>query len=203
MVRAIDRAAYESGLSRSAMINRIMAEYISMPTPEQTIREVFASAASAAARDSSMRLQSPPSDSMLSLRGAIRTKYNPTIRYCVELTPCEGGYTGELRVLSRSQSDALLARLSDFFELWSRMERSASRDPAVEITDGRYRRRLDMESHGDQPESAALGEAIGEYLRAFDRSMDLFFQDTGPTDRLLEQIRALYDEYAGDRDLLL
>ena len=41
VVREVDREAYANGLSRSAMINRLLAEAVSYVTPEMRMREIF------------------------------------------------------------------------------------------------------------------------------------------------------------------
>ena len=41
VVEAVDRAAYQNGLSRSAMVNQILADYVSYTTPEKRMREIF------------------------------------------------------------------------------------------------------------------------------------------------------------------
>ena len=41
VVEAVDHLAYREGTSRSNMINRILAEYLSLSTPEQQIRDIF------------------------------------------------------------------------------------------------------------------------------------------------------------------
>ena len=41
IVQEIDRMAYETGASRSAMINQILADYVRYTTPEKRMREIF------------------------------------------------------------------------------------------------------------------------------------------------------------------
>lgn len=40
IVAAVDRLAYQQGTSRSNMVNRILAEYVQMDTPENRIRTI-------------------------------------------------------------------------------------------------------------------------------------------------------------------
>ena len=42
VVEAVDRAAYLAGMSRSAYINKILAQSVSYVTPEQRINDIFA-----------------------------------------------------------------------------------------------------------------------------------------------------------------
>lgn len=41
IVAAVDRLAYQQGTSRSNMVNRILAEYVQMDTPENRIPHDF------------------------------------------------------------------------------------------------------------------------------------------------------------------
>ncbi|MBQ1203294.1 MAG: ribbon-helix-helix protein, CopG family, partial [Loktanella sp.] len=45
VVAQVDRLAYKAGTSRSAMINRILADYVSYVTPEQRLRDILGKAA--------------------------------------------------------------------------------------------------------------------------------------------------------------
>ena len=41
VVDAVDRLAYEAGTNRSNMINRILAEYVQLATPEQRMQDIL------------------------------------------------------------------------------------------------------------------------------------------------------------------
>ena len=85
VVNAIDALAHRAGTNRSQMINMILAEYISYRTPEQRMREMFDSMERMLPADSPLQVMLRSSDSMLNLRSALAFKYNPTIRYTLEL----------------------------------------------------------------------------------------------------------------------
>lgn len=44
VVEQVDALAYENGMSRSAMINHILAEQLSLTTPEQQMRSILSAA---------------------------------------------------------------------------------------------------------------------------------------------------------------
>ena len=52
VVDAVDRLAYEAGTNRSNMINRILAEYVQLATPEQRMQDIFSSIMDAVNRKS-------------------------------------------------------------------------------------------------------------------------------------------------------
>jgi predicted transcriptional regulator len=41
VVAKVDKLAYKNGTSRSNIINKILAEYVSFTTPEDQMREIF------------------------------------------------------------------------------------------------------------------------------------------------------------------
>ena len=176
LVGAVDKLAHENGTSRSNLINRILAEHLSMATPELCISEIFGHAVRITAVRSSLQVQAPQSGAMLVVRSVIRYKYNPAIRYSVELSVGGEACTGEFKVVSRSQSDALLSRLTVFYELWTQIEQTLLPDIPLKygIAGGRFRRRL-IAQPGGQPDSRRVGEAIGRYISLFDDAMNRYF----------------------------
>lgn len=181
LVREIDKLAHENSTSRSGLINRILAQHLSMMTPEMRIAEVFERAASVTAAETAMQARTQPSGTMMVIRSVINYKYNPAIRYSVEISIADGVYTGELRVVSRSQSGALLSRLTVFYELWCQIEETCLHERFSGITlkyaiaGGRYRRRLMALAAEESCAPECLGDSIGLYIRCFDAAMNLYF----------------------------
>ena len=123
VISAADRLAYQRNLSRSALINQLLAEALSCMTPEKRNRSVF-DAVEKWMQPSGLRLQMTPSESVLSVHSTLSYKYNPRIRYAVELYRDSDSIGGELRVSFRSQNQALLEALRICFfrfgSSWSR-----------------------------------------------------------------------------------
>ena len=115
VVEAIDRMAYAMNTSRSILINQVLADYASCVTPESRMKDIFSRVEELMQGVDTFQVQLQPSDAMLSIRSALRYKYRPTIRYSVELYRDARQVVGELRVTSRSQSQALLEVLDGFF----------------------------------------------------------------------------------------
>lgn len=203
VVDAVDRLACEQHASRSGLINRILAEYLSCPIPETRIRDVFSSMERMFSQLDSFQLSARTAESALSFRSVLHYRYRPTVRYIVELYPRLGPWIGELRVCLRTQSEALLDLLEDFFSLWEETENRAvgSRFPGgiipCEITPGRFTRRL------RQPEQKLSGEmqarAIRAYVCALDEAMKSFFADPEQADAA---IRQQYGEYLKNNSII-
>lgn len=173
IVQEIDRMAYETGASRSAMINQILAEYVRYTTPEKRMREVF-SAIEHMLLGSVFEPQLQPSESMFSLRSALDYKYNPSVRYSVELYKNARPLLGELRVSVRSQNSALVLAMLQFFKLWTRIENKYIGRVECAMEDGRYIRKLRLTNENLTNEQ--IGEGIAAYINLLDSALKQYFE---------------------------
>lgn len=174
IVQEIDRLAYETGASRSAMINQILADYLRFTTPEKRMREVF-SAIEQMLLGSAFEPQLQPSESMFSLRTALDYKYNPSVRYSVELYKNARPLLGELRVSVRSQNSALVLAMLQFFKLWTRIETSYIGRVECAMEDGRYLRKLRL-SDESKLTNEQIGEGIAAYINLLDSALKQYFE---------------------------
>ena len=78
VVEAVDRLAYRENMSRSAYINKLLAEAVSYTTPEKRMNDIFGEIESLMNNDVFMVMQQP-SDAMLSIRSSLKYKYKPVI----------------------------------------------------------------------------------------------------------------------------
>ena len=207
VVRAVDELASERGTSRSNLVSQILAEYVSLITPEKRIEEIFRHAALMAQKRSVFQMVPQLSGNMLTLRSSIHYKYNPAIRYAVEITAAENHYSGELKVSTRTQSKNLLSLLNVFFELWTQVEHSGLPEQGqlqYKITGGKFRRRFMLEKDGVIYDSRILGEAIGVYVSVLDRAMGLFFKSRyGVNMETYGEIVELYEFYVKGSQILV
>lgn len=203
VVEQIDRVAYEMNTSRSNMINQILAEYVSYMTPEKRMREIFSAVEQQLACGSTFQVLLQPSDTMFSLRSALAYKYNPTVRYSVELYRNAKPLLGELRVLLRSQNSTLLLYLLQFFKLWVRVEESFLGRTESTVEDGRFIRKLVLRSEGAEPDNETVGEAIAAYIDLFDRALKAFFANLSDPQRAVVQVQRLYVDYLHGQRILI
>lgn len=196
VVAQVDRLAYKAGTSRSNMINQILADYVSYITPEKRMRDILGKAAELVAAMDQMQVMLQPTDTHLALKSALRYKYNPTVKYSVELYK-SGSALGELRVTMRTQNKALIACLSDFFRLWAAVEQLVlGRLPECAAGEGRYSRILHLDSvQAAQASGEMVGQAIMDYVHLLDRCMKLWFEAYAQGIDPGEQIVRLYREY--------
>lgn len=201
VVDAVDRMAYEKNTSRSNLINQILAEYLSCPTPEMRMRDIFESVDRLMTGLGNFQIQFQPSDAMISIRSALRYRYKPTIRYTLELYRICGPTVGELRVSTRTQSQSLITILTDFFDFWSALENKyiASYFPngkvLCEVETGRYTRQFLLPRDESQRTNENLAAAISDYIRSFDKNLKLYFSGLEDLEAAEEAIEKSYSRY--------
>jgi len=111
---------------------------------------------------------------MFSLRSALDYKYNPSVRYSVELYKNARPLLGELRVSVRSQNSALVLAMLQFFKLWTRIENKYIGRVECAMEDGRYLRKLRLTSEDLTNEQ--IGEGIAAYINLLDSALKLYFE---------------------------
>lgn len=201
VVAEVDRMAYELNTSRSNMINQVLAEYVSYVTPEKRMRQVFDRIENLLVSGDMFQMLLQPSDSMFSLRSALSYKYNPTIRYSVELYRDMSPLVGELRVSVRSQNSVLHLTMLQFFKLWTKIEQSYVGHTEYAVEDGRYTRRF-RAREGIKEDYAALGEAIAGYIRLFDRAINTYFENLTNPSYAVMAVERLYAEYVRKNEMI-
>ena len=175
VIAQIDRAAYALGSSRSGLINQVLAEYVSFITPEKRRKDIFDSLTSVIGGFEPFQIQNRASDSMLCIRSPLRVKYNPTIKYTVELSRSEGKEIGQLKIMTRTQSENLLELLDSFFYRFCKMEQKYIRSlfpeivPRYQIGQGKLIRNFSLLNKDSSDNE--IGSAIAAYIQMIDRAL--------------------------------
>lgn len=178
VVDAVDALARTEGMSRSAMINRILAERVAYTTPEMRLRDILQSLARSI--NGEFMLAETPTGSTLSARTSLKYRYKPTVKYSVEIYSENGKRAGQMRVSFRTQNAQLIADLMGFFRCWAALENKyiadkLSNDIVYTISDGRFERTLNMPR--DRITDDDLGTAVAEYMAMFDGAMKAYFAE--------------------------
>ena len=200
VVQAVDRLAYQSGTSRSNMIDRILAQSVSFLTPEERIRQVFSEIEQMLTPSGNFQLLMQPTGSMMSLRSALRYKYNPTVRYSIEMLHLEGGTQARLKVLLRTQSRTLMEYMDQFFVLWNGLEKKQGEKEEAgkygwktETDAAKYVRTLRLPK--EEISNEEFGERIALYIRAVDEAMKSFFSELDSPEKAVETVAKRYEVY--------
>ena len=200
VVEKIDQLAYQNGTNRSNMINQILAEYVSYTTPEKRFREIFLRLESLLSENAFKALA--PSDTMLSLRSALAYKYNPTVKYNVELYRSNSAEIGELRVSLRTQNAGLILYMTEFYRLWSAVEAKYRGHIPCAAADGKYSRKLILQSLSNLRE-IDVGEVIAAYVNAFDKALKTFFRHIQYPEKSALEVDLIYREYLTSNTVLI
>ena len=172
VVREIDRMAHRMGTNRSALINQILADYTSVVTPERRIENIFHEIEQLVAPARDLVPFFAPHTTSMSLKSSLEYKYRPTVKYELELHGGDENSIGELTVLFRTQSEALIRAMTEFFRLWKRIEDThlpAGTERQYALYDGKFVRSIAPPTKDCTADE--LAQAISEYIQLFDRLM--------------------------------
>ena len=180
VVREVDALAHRMGTNRSNLINQILAEYVNYTTPEQRINEVLSAIEQLMASSRDLVPFFSPNSYSMSLKSSLEYKYRPTVKYEVELYRGAGESIGELTVLFRTQSMALLQGMTDFFRLWKQIE-DAHLQPLTgakidyALYDGKFVRSIAAPDKDCTTQE--LASALSDYITLFDKLLKGYLAD--------------------------
>ena len=180
VVREVAALAHRMGTNRSNLINQILAEYVNYTTPEQRINEVLSAIEQLMAPSRELVPFFSPNSYSMSLKSSLEYKYRPTVKYEVELYRGAGESIGELTVLFRTQSMALIQGMTDFFRLWKQIE-DAHLQPLTgakidyALYDGKFVRSIAAPDKDCTTQE--LASALSDYITLFDKLLKGYLAD--------------------------
>ena len=175
VVNEIDRLAHKYGTNRSNLINQILAEHVNLVTPERRINDVFRAIEQLMSPSREIVPFFAPNTMTMSLKSSLEYKYRPTVKYEVELYRGNDKALGELSVIFRTQSAALINSMTDFFRIWKSIEDAHLRPllgdnaPEYALYDGKFVRSITIPQKDCS--SQELASVISEYIKLFDNMM--------------------------------
>ena len=176
LIREIDRLAAEKSTNRSNLVNQILAEYVSMTTPEKHVQNIFDIIERFIGQQSGYLLYSQPNDMTMSIKSSLQYHYRPTIRYEVEMYRSPDKTLGQLKIIFRTTSSELLLELTRFFKIWIQLEniyiKNFFEKGAIEygMENGRFLRTFAVPNDSDYTEEQ-IGNAISHYIATFDEML--------------------------------
>lgn len=175
VVRAVDELAHSLGTNRSSLINQILADYVSITTPERRINDIFHAVEQMLAPSRELVPFFSPRALTMSLKSSLEYKYRPTVKYEVQLFRSTEGTLGELSVVFRTQSAALIEAMTQFFRLWKHTEDRLlapliSEELDYALYDGKFVRTIAV-PRGRDVTAEEVAEALSDYIKLFDRLM--------------------------------
>ena len=204
VVREIDALAHQMGTNRSALINQILADYTSVITPERRIESIFQAIEEMVAPARELVPFFVPNAMTMSLKSSLEYKYRPTVKYEVALLDDTSDTLGELSVIFRTQSAALLQSMTQFFRLWKQIEDVhltpylAGTPPRYALYDGKFVRSLSLPRNRDYT-SEEIAKAISDYIKLFDHLMKGFLSGKYTA----QDVESIYYAKRGDGVILI
>ncbi|MHB1315204.1 MAG: hypothetical protein ACYCX2_06895 [Christensenellales bacterium] len=207
VVEAIDRLALKNNTSRSALINKVLAEYVSCITPEQRTQDIFAQMRRIIMEVEALQILPQVSDLQIGMRSALQYRYNPIIQYSVALYRNLQPYFGVLRITSRTQSKPLMDALSSFFTLWTEVEGKLSglhfKTISFKEEPGRYTRELRYPEEVAGLTNEMLAEAISRYIQVFDSALKLFLVNGEPYETARRKTEEIYTDHLAGQNFII
>ena len=191
IIDEIDRLACLKNTNRSNLINHIIAEHLSLYTPEMHIKEVFELITESMRGMNRFVIQELSSDSMLFIKSSLDYKYKPTVKYTLELHKSMDVCMGSLKIQFRTQSEILTGHLDTFFRFWIDLEKKhihAKFDKTAisyKVNPNCFERDLMMPE--GKCENEVLSEAISHYIGMYDHILKLYLRNPEMTLVELEQ----------------
>lgn len=192
VVQEIDRLAAEKGTNRSNLINQILAEYVSLTTPEKHVSNIFDFIENMIGKMDGFLLHAQPNDMTMSIKSSLQYHYRPTIRYEVEMYRMPDSTIGQLKIIFRTQSPELLVGLTRFFKLWMRLEdiyiKQYFPKDAIRygMENGKFLRTFAIPNDLEYSEEQ-IANAISNYIATFDEMLKSFLAEKYSSTQEMEQ----------------
>ncbi|MBO4323698.1 MAG: hypothetical protein J5836_03450 [Clostridia bacterium] len=170
LVAELDRVAYKNGVSRSAMIDKILSGYLTVETPAVKMESIFSQMERLIGEWSGLRFINQPHLAMASVQSALTYRYNPTVKYSVELYPGSDDL-GEVKISLRTQNSALIALMEDFYKFFIYLERKYLGEREYTYENYRFTRVMKTPSVS----AAETGEGIAYFVRSFNYLLNGYF----------------------------
>ena len=192
LIKLVDGASFQSGVSRSQYINELLAEHFGLDTPTKRLQSIFDEIFSYLRQTVGLKVERRQQSSVDFL-GSLEYKYSPRVTYSVELDGMER--RGKLRVTLRTTNSALLDITDRFFNDFIETEKSMGKTARYDVDSGRFVRSLDFSAYS----ADKLPVAITEYVKAFDKLLNLYVANYGETTK--KDFEKYYLSLFGDTEI--
>lgn len=199
VIEEIDKEAGRLGMSRSNLINRILAEAVSFTTPQHRIETAFRELSKIIGTMKYLSV-SGGGGSVISVKSPISYKYNPTVRYSFSINDFSKNPFGEIKAAFRTQSREFIYYVTEFFKSWHRLENALTDGMfaggiEAAITDGKYVRKLKLPSGINSAEANTVGRVAAEYIKLLDGSLKAYFENPDAFNNVFSKIKISYIDY--------
>lgn len=204
LIDKVDLVAGKNNKSRSLIVNEILAEYFKIVTPEYKINRIMDLVGKEIHDSAYLEFLSEAKGNSIQCRASIAYKYNPKIRYMLELSGKDKVKLATLHIISRTQRNDFFMHMIKCFEMITAIESGYSsqfRKLAIKsslfASDGK---KISRDFYYDWMKEHLTVEDISEYLsnyiRMIHQSMNCYFEYLpNGQKRQIEEILKIYKKY--------
>ena len=204
VVREVDKLAYKFNTNRSGMINEILAEYLSLITPESRIKQIISSLENSISESTAFKIQPSSTDATFVVKSALHYKYNPVIKYSVALYKNNKNHFGCIKAGIRTQNETLISFMNKFFILFNKIEMNFINFPDNlyhEISAGRLTRNFRVGTN-NRIDDKLMGTSISAYIDNLDKMIKYYFSDL-ENPNLINNLEKIYKDYIDCAKIIL
>ncbi len=191
IILLLDKIAYKKGLSRSNMVNFVIAEYLSFETPEMRTADIVSNMQAIVDKSQSLKFLAQQSNNFASICSAINYKYNPTVKYTVELFKNDKNCLGELKVTLRSTSEQLLNAINKFYWLFVSLEKKHLGQVDCTVDKEKFFRKLNI-CKANELNAKTVSELITCYVKNFNTLLNMYFTNLDNIEETYPKIEEVY-----------
>ena len=196
VVEKIDEMAYQQGMSRSQMIDHLLAREAGLYTPEQRTRMLVKETADRVSTVlPSLKLQIRSNWGSMEMATYVRYKYNPSVKYSFDIVTAGGQPVGCLRLSSRTTSTEVQTLLNQYLDTLSRIDAAGAKLFLIEpASSGRiFTRNVLLPrlfTNADDIEAAA--DHLSLYISLLEKTMQTYFRTLGDPDLQKTELISAY-----------
>lgn len=187
LVAELDRAAYKNGVSRSTMLDKILSDYLTVETPVVRMENIFSKMEGLIDEWAGLRFVNQAHLAMASVQSALSYRYNPTVKYAIELYQ-SGEDLGEIKISLRTQNPTLIALMEDFYGFFAYLENKYLGKREYNYENFKFTRYL----KNPKLSSEETGEAIAYFVRSTNYILNSYFDGIGNIERAKSDIEKDY-----------
>lgn len=203
VIEKIDREALIKGSNRSQIINDMLCQSLGIWTPDLKMNRVMDLMSEALREVETMQMVSASRGNTLQIRTSVAYKYNPKLKYVIEMSGKGHPTMAILKIYSRTTSELFLQALVMFFGYLNDFEERIKANINLrEVSSKGYvfdERRFVKEIQCDwitkDVEAEAIASYLSNYVQFLDESIKMYFNAFGDWQLIDQQMNALYKKY--------
>lgn len=137
VIAAVDATAVKKNMSRSAMIDTILSEYVGLQTGDRRIRGIWQEMENMLSRTHTMHFVNNAQLNLAQIITTLPFKYSPKIRYQLELS-CSNSGICAISLNTRTQNKLLSVAFDNFYQRLATLEKQYLNNVTARYGNGKY-----------------------------------------------------------------